>query len=71
MPRLLEWRDDYDNMDGLLVQGREVDEWLLSGVERRVFEEVASEVQVGLTDAVIEGAVRRKVQALTDRFPIY
>jgi hypothetical protein len=59
MPKLLAWHDDYDNMNGLLFQGREIDDWLLNGLERSAFKEVALEVQATLTDAVIEAAVRQ------------
>jgi hypothetical protein len=58
-PRLLKWHDDYRNMDGLLVQGHEVDDWLLTGVERPAYEAAARELQQRLTDSVIESAVRR------------
>jgi hypothetical protein len=58
-PRLLEWRDDYENMRGLILQGREVDDWLLTGLERPAFEAMGREVQSRLTDAVIEASVRR------------
>jgi hypothetical protein len=58
-PRLCVWRDDYDNMTGLLFQGREVDDWLLTGVERKTFEDIAKDLKVRLTDAVIEAAVSR------------
>ena len=59
VPRLIAWRDDYDNLKGLVFQGREVDDWLLAGVERPAFEETARDIQVRLTDAVIEDGVRR------------
>lgn len=59
IPRFLSWRDDYDNMGGLLYQGREIDDWLLNGLERSAFEEVAREMQAALTNAVIEDAVKR------------
>lgn len=58
-PRLVEWRDDYENIGGLLFQGREVDCWLLAGVERGDYAALAQEVQARLTDAVIEAAVKR------------
>ena len=58
-PKLVEWQDDYGNLKGLLVQGREVDNWLLTGLERAAFEETARELSGKLTDAVIEEAVRR------------
>jgi hypothetical protein len=59
MPRFVDWRDDYDNLKGLLIQGREVDDWLLTGLDRAAFEETARDVQSRLTDAVIEEGVRR------------
>jgi hypothetical protein len=59
VPKLLAWRDDYDNLDGLVLQGREVDDWLLTGVERAAFQVTARRLQERLTDAVIEAAVRR------------
>jgi hemolysin secretion/activation protein ShlB/FhaC/HecB len=58
-PRLLSWRHDYENLAGLLYQGREIDDWLLTGVERKAFVETARDVQGRLTDAVIEQAVHQ------------
>ena len=57
MPRFVEWRADYDNIKGLVSQGREVDDWLLNGLERDAFRETALELRAALTDAVIESAV--------------
>ena len=34
-PRLVTWHDDYENLRGLMVQGREIDDWLLTSVPRR------------------------------------
>ena len=59
VPRLIAWRDDYANLRGLVFQGREVDDWLINGLERAAFEETARDVQGGLTNAVIEDAVHR------------
>jgi hypothetical protein len=59
LPRFVEWRDDFENMNGLLYQGREVDAWLLNGLPPDAFEQTAREVQGRLTDAVLEAAVRR------------
>jgi len=58
-PKLVSWNDDYENLKGLLVQGREVDDWLLTRLDRTAFEQTAREVQAALTDAVIESAVHR------------
>ena len=59
LPRFVPWTDDYENLKGLLFQGREVDDWLLTGVERAAFEETARDIQRRLTDAVIEEGVHR------------
>jgi hypothetical protein len=58
-PRLLAWDDDYGNMRGLISQGREVDDWMLTGLERAAFEETARDIQSRLTDAVIGEGVHR------------
>jgi Haemolysin secretion/activation protein ShlB/FhaC/HecB len=58
-PKLVAWHDDYENLRGLLVQGREIDDWLLSGVSRTAFEEAGRDLQARLTDSVIESAVHR------------
>jgi hypothetical protein len=59
MPRFVEWRSDYDNVAGLVSQGREVDAWLLATVERPAYLEAARDLQTRLTNEVIEDAVRR------------
>ncbi|HET9316112.1 MAG TPA: hypothetical protein VFQ51_11005, partial [Vicinamibacteria bacterium] len=58
-PRLVKWHDDYGNLRGLMVQGREIDDWLLTSVPREAFEKAAEELQGRLTDAVIDEAVHR------------
>lgn len=58
-PRFLEWSADYDNLEGLLLQGRDVDRWLLTGLERPAFDAAARELQARLADATIDAAVRR------------
>ncbi len=58
-PRFLEWSTGYDNVEGLLLQGRDVDRWLLTGLERTAVDEAARELQTALTDAAIEAAVKR------------
>jgi hypothetical protein len=59
VPRLIPWSDDYQNMDGLLYQGRETDDWLLIGQQREAFVETARELQKALGDEVIEAAMKR------------
>jgi hypothetical protein len=49
VPRLIPWSDDYDHMKGLLFQGREVDDWLLTGQERAAYAETARDLQARLT----------------------
>ena len=44
-PRFLEWSTGYDNVEGLLLQGRDIDRWLLTGLERDVFDTAAREMQ--------------------------
>jgi hypothetical protein len=58
-PKFMDWKDEYENFEGWMTQGGEVDRWLLSGVERTVFEATAAELTSRLTDAVIEDAVGR------------
>src|SRR5262249_11502584 len=59
VPRLVEWRRDYENIKGLLYQGRETDDWLLIGQQREDFRAIALELQKALTDDVIETAMKR------------
>lgn len=58
-PRFLEWSADYDNVEGLLLQGRDIDRWLLSGEPREAFDAAARELQARLGDEAIDAAVRR------------
>lgn len=57
VPQLVPWRDDYEDLRGLLYQGREVDRWHLNGLERRDFAAVARELQSVWTDDAIAAAV--------------
>src|SRR5512134_1081698 len=58
-PKFMDFQDHYANFEGWMTQGGEVDRWMLSGVEGRAFEETARDLAALLTDAVIEGAVKR------------
>src|SRR5262249_43952729 len=58
-PKLVKWHADYSNLDGLLVQARPVDDWLLTTLDRAAFEQTGRDVQSRLTDAVIVEAVHR------------
>ncbi len=46
-------------LDGLTLSGSDLDRWLLSGLDRAAFEEVAREAQARLTDAAIDEALSR------------
>jgi hypothetical protein len=57
-PRLLEFGDRFpSNLEGPTSNAAEVDRWLLSDLERPVFEQVARELQAAWTDDVINRAV--------------
>jgi hypothetical protein len=58
-PKFMDFSDEYENFEGWMTQGGEVDRWLLSGVARAVFEETAKDLQARLTDEVIDAAVAR------------
>jgi len=46
-------------LEGLTFSAAELDRWLLSGLDRAAFEEVARDAQARLTDVVIDEAIRR------------
>ena len=58
-PQLIEFEDDYPGMKGLTWQGRYVDRWILTDLERDEWRAIAAEVREGLSDAVIDAAVAR------------
>jgi hypothetical protein len=58
-PKFMDWKDHYENFEGFMTQGTEIDRWLLSGVGAQAFAEAAAELAGRLTDEVIDGAVRR------------
>jgi hypothetical protein len=59
IPRLQNYDDTYPGMKGLTWLGNEQDRRFLAEVERPLFQEVATELQSQITDAVIARAVRR------------
>jgi hypothetical protein len=59
MPRIVDFEKGYPNIVGLAWQARFLDRRHLSGLEWPVWEEVAAELQGGLTDEAIDAAVRR------------
>ena len=58
-PKFMDFADEYENFEGWMTQGGEVDRWLLSGVGRAVFEETAKDLTARLSDAVVDAAVGR------------
>ena len=58
-PKFMDWKDTYQNFEGWMTQGGEIDRWLLSEEDRAAFEATAKELVARLTDAVIDDAVRR------------
>jgi hypothetical protein len=58
-PKFMDWKDHYENFEGFMAQGGEVDRWLLSEMDRQAFAETAADLAARLTDAVIDDAVRR------------
>ena len=58
-PKFMNFHDSYQNFEGWMTQGGEVDRWLLSAVGRAAFEETARELAARLTDQVVDDAVGR------------
>ena len=58
-PKFMNFSDHYENFEGFMTQGGEVDRWLLSEVGRAVFEETAKDLTARLSDAVVDAAVAR------------
>lgn len=58
-PKFMDFGDRYANFEGWMTQGGEIDRWLLSAVARQAFADTAMELAGRMTDAVIEGAVKR------------
>ena len=58
-PKFMNFADEYENFEGWMTQGGEVDRWLLSGVGRAAFEETAKDLTARLSDAVVDAAVGR------------
>lgn len=66
-PTLIPFREQYPSMTGLTLNGADLVRWVLPELEKRVWDEVAADLQNRLTDAVIDDAVRqmpRPYQAL-------
>jgi hypothetical protein len=66
-PILIPFREQYPSMTGLTLNGADLIRWVLPELEKRVWDEVAADLQQRLTDAVIDNAVQqmpRPYQAL-------
>jgi hypothetical protein len=59
LPLLVKFGHDYSSLRGLTFDGWDVDKRILAGLEKPVWDEVASELRAALTDEVIETAARR------------
>lgn len=57
-PKLIGFGPRYPNLNGLTLNGRELDLALLNSLERPVWDSVAQSVKARLTDAVIDSAIR-------------
>ncbi len=59
-PRFVEFGPKFPKrLEGLTASAAEMDRWLLSGLDRAAFEEVARDAQARLTDAVFDEAMGR------------
>src|SRR5262245_22304925 len=59
-PKMMDYGGGYPGrIEGLTYNNGDVNNWLLSGLEWPVYEEVARELQAQLTDAVIDEAMRQ------------
>lgn len=59
MPQFVRFEEDYPAITALHWNGRALDRWFLSGLEREVWDSVGVSLQERLTDVVIENAVRQ------------
>lgn len=67
LPLLVDFQTRYASLHGLTFDSWDVDRRLLADLEAPAYDEVASDVQSKLSDAVIEGAVRRMPKAWFDK----
>jgi hypothetical protein len=59
MPQFVRFEEDYPGIERLHWNGRALDRWFLSGLERPVWDSIGSSLQARLDDSVIEEAVGR------------
>ncbi len=65
-PQFVNFGERWPNMVGQTWNGRDIDRWFLTSLERAVWDSVVGELQQRLTDSVIEAAVRRLPDAWYD-----
>lgn len=58
-PQLVSFKASYPNLEGLTWNGREIDRKILTDLELQTWQSTAEEIQNGVTDDVIEKAVRQ------------
>ena len=56
-PQLVEFGREFSELRGMAWNGRDLDRWLLSPVDRMAWDSIALELQARLTDSVIDAAV--------------
>ncbi|MEM7416195.1 MAG: hypothetical protein AAF389_11900 [Gemmatimonadota bacterium] len=57
LPQFVRFEENYPSIKRLHWNGRALDRWFLSGLDRSAWDEVGSEIQAALTDDIIEQAV--------------
>jgi hypothetical protein len=58
-PKIVAFKDKISPMEGIAYNGADIDRWILTDLERKAFLQTAREFQAGLTDEVIDNAVKR------------
>lgn len=58
-PKGVRFTEDYENLFGLIINGRQMDRELLSELPRAAWDSVAADLQARLTDETVERAVRQ------------
>jgi hypothetical protein len=59
MPQFVRFEEDYPGIERLHWNGRALDRWFLSGLERPVWDSIGASLQARLDDSVIDEAVGR------------
>lgn len=57
-PHLVTFKDSFPKMEGLTWNGRSVDRWILTGLDRSAFVTIAKDVKSRVTDDLIEEALQ-------------